>query len=209
MRLVEVVMLMGAHCVSPVEHGQLVTEAAKVQCAVVIEKDTDTGTMTVTPGTAASEPQVVAAIARFRTLPGGPPNAADTTNVPTPAPAPIAPPTDETATGAPHSAAPPATAPAAAAAAISTPTAPARVVSSAEGPEPPRAAKAATSAPPPKRPPVTAAARRVPAVRQPAAATQHGQCRGTTTARWYTASDGHRRYRCVKAGGNGASGQIY
>ena len=41
MRLIEVVMLVGAHCVSPVEHSQMMTDAAKVQCAVVIEKDTD------------------------------------------------------------------------------------------------------------------------------------------------------------------------
>ena len=65
MRLVEVVMLMGAHCVSPVEHSQMMTDAAKVQCAVVIEKDTDKGTLTVTPPEAAGDPQVAAAVARF------------------------------------------------------------------------------------------------------------------------------------------------
>ena len=72
MRLVEVVMLMGAHCVSPVEHTQMMTDAAKGQCAVVIEKDTDTGTMIVTPGGAASDPQVIAAIERFRVAPADP-----------------------------------------------------------------------------------------------------------------------------------------
>lgn len=87
MRLVEVVMLMGAHCVSPVEHSQMSTDAAKVQCAVVIEKDTDRGTLTVTPGGAARDPQVMAAVERFRLASPDPLTSSGTRIVPAWAPA--------------------------------------------------------------------------------------------------------------------------
>jgi len=102
MRLVEVVMLMGAHCVSPVEHSALVTEAGKVQCAVVIEKDTDRGTMTVTPGGAASDPQVMAAIERFRTAPVDPLTGGGTKIVPAWAPAGSPPPPARTSGWSPR-----------------------------------------------------------------------------------------------------------
>lgn len=216
MRLVEVVMLMGAHCVSPVEHSALVTEAGKVQCAVVIEKDTDRGTMTVTPGGAASDPQVMAAIERFRTAPVDPLTGGGTKIVPAWAPAgsppvevkqpvsgavsvppPIAPPADELAAVAP--AAPPAP--------PTTAAAPPPVAAAKPAPE----TKVATLVPPPqKRPEV----RHAPARKQAASVSepapkQSGQCRGNAVPKWYKAADGHRKYRCVKPAGDSAPDQLY
>lgn len=220
MRLVEVVMLMGAHCVSPVEHSALVTEAGKVQCAVVIEKDTDRGTMTVTPGAAASDPQVMAAIERFRNAPVDPLTGGGTKIVPAWAPAgsptvevkppptaavsvppPIAPPADDTA--ALDTAAPPAAATAAPAAAAAAP--------------PPKAAKpapetkVATLSPPPQKRP---AARQAPAKKQAASVSepppkQSAQCKGEAVPKWYKTADGHRKYRCVKPAGDSAPDQLY
>jgi len=219
MRLVEVVMLMGAHCVSPVEHSALVTEAGKVQCAVVIEKDTDRGTMTVTPGGAATDPQVMAAIERFRNAPVDPLTGGGTKIVPAWAPAgsppvevkppasaaasvppPIAPPADEFAV--PEAAAPPA-----------PPVAPATATAAT----PPKAAtpapqtKVATLVPPPQKRP---AARQAPAKKQPASVSepppkQSGQCKGEAVPKWYKAADGHRKYRCVKPAGDSAPDQLY
>jgi hypothetical protein len=65
MRLIEIIMLTGAHCMSPVEHTQMVTDVAKVQCAIVIETDSESGSVKVTPGEAVRHPQVVAAMNRF------------------------------------------------------------------------------------------------------------------------------------------------
>ena len=231
MRLVEVVMLMGAHCVSPVEHTQMMTDAAKVQCAVVIEKDTDTGTMIVTPGGAASDPQVIAAIERFRVAPADPLTGGGTKIVPAWAPAgtppveikppavkantvpePIVPPTDETAVATPNPVVPPAEpAPAAATASpVVADPAPAPMATTAK-PEAPRQTRVATLAPPPQRRQAAkpAPARVAPATKQPAAAKQSAQCKGTAVAKWYTSGDGHRKYRCVSSTGGGGPAQLY
>ena len=72
MKLIEVVVLMGAHCISPIQSTEAVTEAAKVQCAAVVEKDAQQGTVRVIPAGAANHPQVVAVIDRFNAgLPPG------------------------------------------------------------------------------------------------------------------------------------------
>lgn len=68
MRLIEVVVLMGAHCVSPVAHTQSMTEAGKVQCAVVVQKDTENGAVIVTPEEARQEPRVAEVVARFNAM---------------------------------------------------------------------------------------------------------------------------------------------
>ena len=67
MKLIEIVVLMGAHCVSPVQHTNSATKAAKVQCAVVIEKDTQAGTLRIVPAGASREPEVVAVLNRLDT----------------------------------------------------------------------------------------------------------------------------------------------
>lgn len=65
MRFIEVIVLMGAHCVSPVQHTPTMTEAGKVQCAVVVEKDTETGEVKVTPEAASMDPQVAAVVQKL------------------------------------------------------------------------------------------------------------------------------------------------
>ncbi|MFO1132634.1 MAG: hypothetical protein U1E16_11590 [Hyphomicrobiales bacterium] len=230
MRLVEVVMLMGAHCVSPVEHSQMMTDAAKVRCAVVIEKDTDRGIMTVTPGEAASDPQVMAAIERFRTAPVDPLTSGGTKIVPAWAPAGSPPvevklPPTATAAASPPATVPPPIAPPAdepAAADAVSDAAPPATAATADAPPPARAAKpapetkVATLVPPPqKRAAVTKApARQQTARQQPANATapapkSSGQCKGDAVPKWYKAADGHRKYRCVKPTGDAAPDQLY
>lgn len=216
MRLVEVVMLMGAHCVSPVEHSQMMTDAAKVQCAVVIEKDTDKGTLTVTPPEAAGDPQVAAAVARFDA-------AASSTRI-VPARAPAGSPAVETRP-APVAklAVPPPVAPSAAllaaaeppAAASAEAAAPAAAVPVAEAVAPPpekpavkRPQKLASiAAPPPSRSATRAAA--TPKKAKPASAQKSTQCKGSAVAKWYTAADGHRRFRCVGGRSAGQPDQLY
>jgi hypothetical protein len=65
MKVIEVVVLLGAHCISPVENTAAVTEVSKVQCAVVIEKDIAAGTFRIIPAGASSTPEVVAVIERL------------------------------------------------------------------------------------------------------------------------------------------------
>ena len=67
MKLIEIVVLVGAHCVSPVQHTTNATEAGKVHCAVVIEKDTQAGTLRIVPAGASREPEVVAVLNRLDT----------------------------------------------------------------------------------------------------------------------------------------------
>ncbi len=191
MKLVEVVMLVGAHCVSPVEQSQMMTDATKVQCAVVIEKDTEKGTLTVTPPDAAADPLVAAAVARFGAAPVDPFSNGGTRIVPARAPA-----------GAPAVAVKvpdiPVTIPPQVAAAVAPPAPPAGESGVLARPEAEQ--ELAVLAPArQQRPP----AKTVPAARQPAeakapSAKTKGQCKGTAVAKWYTAADGHRRYRCVR-----------
>lgn len=197
MRLVEVVMLMGAHCVSPVEHSQLMTEATKVQCAVVVEKDTDSGTLRVTPQAASGDPRVAKAVAHLngvaqtgaRIVPTGAPPVSPSAQVqPAPAAAanppaqPLVPPTDEKIVAAEDVAAAPAAQEPAPAAEPAT-----RKVVAAPPAEPKKLA-AATPAPAQKKKQQAEAAPKQPA----------GQCKGAAVAKWYKAADGHRKYRCVR-----------
>ena len=190
MKLVEVLMLMGAHCVSPLEQTQMTTDATKVQCAVVIEKDTDNGTLTVNPREAVADPLVAAAVARFAAAPVNPFSRGGTRIVPARAPA-----------GAPPVALKvvPAT-PAAVAPSTPPPEIEASVAAKAEA-----AREVAVLAPAkPQRPTGTPA----PATKQPAKAKapdakspdakQKGKCKGAAMAKWYTAANGHRKYRCVR-----------
>ena len=62
MKTIELIFLIGSQCVSPVEAAPGFTEVAKVQCAVVIEKDTETNLVIVTPESAASIPRVAEAM---------------------------------------------------------------------------------------------------------------------------------------------------
>lgn len=187
MKLVEVVMLVGAHCVSPVEHSHMMTDAAKVQCAVVIEKDTDKGTLSVTPPGAAADPQVAAALTRFDAAPV---TTAGTRIVPARAPAgsaatEIKPPPANAAAEAVAAAPPPA-----------TDATPGQTVATLAPPPSPTAGRAAE----PKKPAVKARATAAP--KQP-------QCKGSAVAKWYDTGDGHRKYRCVNPTGAPAPTQLY
>lgn len=62
--LVEVVILLGAQCVSPLESGPGLTEAGKVHCAVLVLQDPQTSEVEFVPPTAATDPAVVAMLAR-------------------------------------------------------------------------------------------------------------------------------------------------
>lgn len=221
MRLVEVVMLMGAHCVSPVEHTPMMTDATKVQCAVVIEKDTESGTMLVTPPEAAADPQVAAAVERFRLAPtdgfGGTkivpawaPAGSPTSEVKLP-PAKV-PPLPETA-NVPKAAAPSPTADA-----VAAPDKPAAASPSMNSPTakdvPSSDLKVATLSPPPQKPARAKAAaspaRKAPAKLRPAALPKpSSQCKGSSVARWYTTAEGRKKYRCVKPVSGRAPAQLY
>jgi hypothetical protein len=58
MKLVEVVLLVGSQCVSPVQHMPNVTEASKVPCAVMILRDTDANSIDVLPAAGVNHPEV-------------------------------------------------------------------------------------------------------------------------------------------------------
>ncbi len=60
MTLIEVVILAGAQCLSPIAPADGVTEVGKVPCAVVVKLDQETGDVQFKPATAATDPRVVA-----------------------------------------------------------------------------------------------------------------------------------------------------
>lgn len=206
MKLIEVVVLMGAQCISPVQHSQAVTEAAKVECAVVVEKDTDAGTVKVLPPSEADNPKVVAVLQRFKTG-----NIAARMQIePTSAPpmqqqaaaprkplalaAPIAPPAPETA--APDTAE---------ADAIAEPPPPVATADAAESDtaEAPAAkpVKPAAKTSDAKRAPQTAKVAEAPTKQtQKTARKPASECAAGAVQKWYTASDGHKKYRCVRPG---------
>ena len=54
MNLVEVVILVGAQCLSPMQSGPGVTEVGKVPCAVLIRQDPATADVEIVPAAAAT-----------------------------------------------------------------------------------------------------------------------------------------------------------
>lgn len=64
MNLIEVVILVGSQCLSPIELGAGTTEAAKVQCAVLVRQDPDTEAVEIVPPAAATDPEVIAMLVR-------------------------------------------------------------------------------------------------------------------------------------------------
>lgn len=75
MKTIEIVMLMGAHCISPVEQTGVATVASKVQCAVVIERDSEAGTLRIVPAGASRQPEVAAVLQRLVSDEAAPGNA--------------------------------------------------------------------------------------------------------------------------------------
>lgn len=60
MTLIEVVILAGAQCLSPIREAGPATEVNKVPCAVVIRMDQETGAVQFAPPAAATDPRVIA-----------------------------------------------------------------------------------------------------------------------------------------------------
>ena len=96
MNLIEVVILAGVHCVSPVETAEGTTVVGKVPCAVLIHMNEQTGDVAFTPPAAATDPQVIASLVRteetqsatLEIAAGGPPPEGDTQDTPLPVPKP-------------------------------------------------------------------------------------------------------------------------
>lgn len=70
MKLVEVVILVGSQCLSPLQPGHGVTEAGKVPCAVLIRQDPKTSDIEIVPHSAATDPDVIAMLVKPRTFEG-------------------------------------------------------------------------------------------------------------------------------------------
>lgn len=66
MNLVEVVILLGAQCLSPIESGGGLTEAGKVPCAVLIRHDPQTSHVEIVPPSAATDPAFIAMLVKPR-----------------------------------------------------------------------------------------------------------------------------------------------
>ncbi|WP_421694349.1 hypothetical protein [Aestuariivirga sp.] len=66
MKLVEVVILVGSQCLSPLQHGDGITDAGKVHCAVLIRQDAETGDIEIIPRSAATDPDVIAMLVKPR-----------------------------------------------------------------------------------------------------------------------------------------------
>lgn len=66
MKLVEVVILVGSQCLSPVQLGVGQTEAGKVPCAVLIRQDPETADIEIVPRAAATDPNVIAMLVKPR-----------------------------------------------------------------------------------------------------------------------------------------------
>ncbi len=64
MTLIEVVILAGAHCMSPIQEAESTTEVGKVPCAVVIRMDQTTGNVEFNPPAAATDPRVIAMLVK-------------------------------------------------------------------------------------------------------------------------------------------------
>jgi hypothetical protein len=180
MKLVEVVVLIGAQCISPVQTTAGLTEAAKVQCAVVIEKDTIARTIRIVPAAASTHPQVTAVLERLdNTAPAGamiepaaaPPTPAPAARTPLASPA-LQPAPETTAAGA-------------------APAEAAEVAVPAEAKVSEKDTKLEAKAPAP---------RKAKAPKDQASAKPSSQCLGSAKPKWYTNAEGRRKYRCVKAG---------
>lgn len=96
MNLIEVVILAGVQCLSPVEAAEGATVVVKVPCAVLIHMNEQTGDVAFTPPAAATDPQVIASLVRtedgdtatLEFAAGAPPPEGDTQDIPLPAPKP-------------------------------------------------------------------------------------------------------------------------
>lgn len=199
MKLIEIVVLAGAHCISPVQQTEAVTHVGKVQCAVIVEKDTEAGTLRIVPAGATNRREVAAVLERLeRDEPGS--FTPGTTIQPAYAPA-IAPPPAVAAQQAPAATpgkpALPAK-PAAAAAAETPDAAPAGTEARKPAPAKPEDSRKAEAAKPAARKTAESTAAGKDAGKKEAEA-KH-KCLGDAKPKWYTNEEGRRKYRCVLPG---------
>lgn len=190
MKVIEIVFLIGTQCMSPIQNSPGLTEAAKVQCAVVIEMDSESRQVRISPESAAGVPKVMETVQRL-TMPvaaAAPPpqqtakleSDAGAVRVVVPAPPSAVP--QDLATEPPAPAPEPDGKPAAA---------PAPKIVATLTPE--------TAEVPPADPPTQK--------KKPGVETRAGEptniCGAGRKAVWYTASPGHRKYRCRSASASG------
>lgn len=206
MKLVEVIILAGTHCISPLQHADGLTDAAKVSCAVIVEKDTDANLVSVMPPWQVNAPEVQMALNAGRTaLPGAriasapalriEPAAAEPSVVPPPPPpAPSAVPVQE----------PEDTVQSSANAEVDSTNQPAEAPPEAVTEQPEAADSTAPAETAPRksqdRPVRLADASEPPQKPARVARAANGQCLGGAKPAWYTNKDGHRKYRCVVPG---------
>jgi hypothetical protein len=194
MKLIEIVVLAGAHCISPVQQTEAVTHVGKVQCAVIVEKDTEAGTLRIVPAGATNRQEVAAVLQRLeRDEPGS--FTPGTTIQPAYAPA-IAPPPAIAAQQ------PPAATPEEAALpekpAAETPDA--TPATETRKPAPAKAEdskKAEATKPAAKKAAESKAAGKDDGKKE--AEAKH-KCLGEAKPKWYTNEEGRRKYRCVLPG---------
>lgn len=179
MKLIEVVVLLGAQCISPVQHVDAVTEVGKVQCAVMVEQDTGTGRVTVTPREAADRPEVAAVLKRI----------ADG-NAAGPAPGTMITPAW----------APPASQQNAPKVKPLSPTKPEAASTPAPSTEPKaETAKEPQTKPGPAPAMKPAAAKKKDTAKTKSATRSANACKGGAEPQWYKTADGKKKYRCVRA----------
>lgn len=171
MKLVEVVILVGSHCLSPMESGAGLTEVGKVPCAVLIRQDPQTSDVEIIPSSAATDPDVIAMLVKPRPEePSAPPT--------------IVPAAAEDITGSIDLPKP-----------VPDSGVEGRVIeATAETLEDVAVPKPRPVAAPKKQRSDAATAKPVKT-----SARRTDSC-GSYRAVWYTNKSGHRRYRCVKAG---------
>lgn len=230
MKLIEVIILTGVHCASPVQHTPQATEAGKVWCAVIVEADSVTKSAEVTPPEEARNPLVVAALKRLDATVATPPApepppvdldaiAAQVAAIPG---ATSPPPLDQPDEAPSLTAEPPAIPPEPADAdQVTAEGEPQPASSQPELPEPeaaaPEAEPAAESADQQPETETAAVEKNPPAPKTKARAAKPKKkqkastrrrtdvCGKTRQAVWYTNKDGKRKYRCRKPG----DGRLY
>ena len=198
MKLIEVVILTGMQCISPVQHKEIATEATKVWCAVVVEKDTVAGLTKVTPPSEADNPAVRLVLQQFETV-GKPASGSARLSVE---------PEQALTQQRPSLLVPDAPEPAGrvevqAEAAVPRPI-PRPALAEAEGAGPPEdqvetpaaVEEVATPEPTASKP---AAKLKKKSVKKTKVKKQSGQCSGSTQPVWYTNKDGKRKYRCRRS----------
>lgn len=206
MKLVEVVILAGTHCISPLQHADGLTDAGKVSCAVIVEKDSETNTVTVMPSWQAGAPEVRLAIGgRRNSLPGAQAAAAPELRIEPAAarPSPAAPPPrpEEPDQARTPSEPPPSVADVKTPVAANQPEGAAPDVTTtqprdADQPD----AEVDQNSKAQDRPTQVAALDSAPPKSQRTARAKSGECMGEARPAWYTNKDGRRKYRCVKPG---------